>query len=68
MPDSFEIPWTVAHQSPLSIGFPRQEYWREFPFPSLGGSSQLRDQTYISGFASEFFTAEPPGKPPLEGN
>ena len=28
------------------------------------GSSQLRDQTYISGFASEFFTAETP----LEGN
>ena len=19
--------WTVAHQAPLSIGFPRQEYW-----------------------------------------
>ena len=22
------IPWTVACQSPLSMGFPRQEYWR----------------------------------------
>ena len=20
-------PWTLAHQAPLSIGFPRQEYW-----------------------------------------
>ena len=20
-------PWTVAHQAPLSMGFPRQEYW-----------------------------------------
>ena len=20
-------PWTVAHQAPLSVGFPRQEYW-----------------------------------------
>ena len=19
--------WTVAHQAPLSVGFPRQEYW-----------------------------------------
>ena len=27
------IPWTVAHQTPLSIGFPRQEYWLPFPFP-----------------------------------
>ena len=23
----FATPWTVAHQAPLSIGFPRQEYW-----------------------------------------
>ena len=22
----FEIPWTVAHQSPLSMKFPKQEY------------------------------------------
>ena len=22
-------PWTVAHQAPLSMGFPRKEYWRE---------------------------------------
>ena len=21
------IPWTVAHQASLSVGFPRQEYW-----------------------------------------
>ena len=28
------IPWTVAYQSPLSMGFPRQEYWHGFPFPS----------------------------------
>ena len=33
---SFSIPWTVAHQAPLSMGFPRQEYWSRFPFPSLG--------------------------------
>ena len=25
--DSFMTPWTAAHQAPLSIGFPRQEYW-----------------------------------------
>ena len=27
-------PWTVAHQAPLSVGFPRQEYWSGLPFPS----------------------------------
>ena len=26
--------WTVAHQSPLPMGFPRQEYWRRLPFLS----------------------------------
>ena len=29
-------PWTVACQAPLNIGFSRQEYWSEFPFPSPG--------------------------------
>ena len=28
--------WTVASQAPLSMGFPRQEYWRGLPFPSPG--------------------------------
>ena len=28
--------WTVAHQAPLSVGFSRQEYWSELPFPSPG--------------------------------
>ena len=29
-------PWTVACQAPLSMGFPRQEYWSGVPFPSPG--------------------------------
>ena len=36
MSDSFAAPWTVAHQAPLSKGFPRQEYWSGLPFPSPG--------------------------------
>ena len=32
----FETPWTVAPQSPLAMGFPRQEYWSRLPFPSPG--------------------------------
>ena len=31
--------WTVACQPPLSMGFPRQEYWSRLPFPSLGDLS-----------------------------
>ena len=30
----FVTPWTTAHQAPLSMGFSRQEYWNELPFPS----------------------------------
>ena len=29
-------PWTVACQSPLSMGFSRQESWSGLLFPSLG--------------------------------
>ena len=32
----FATPWTVACQAPLSVGFPRQEYWSGLPFPSPG--------------------------------
>ena len=28
--------WTVTHQTPLSMGFPRQEYWSGLPFPPPG--------------------------------
>ena len=34
MSDAFVTPWTVAHQAPLSVGFPRQEYWTGLSFPS----------------------------------
>ena len=36
MPDIPVTPWTVAHQAPLSMGFPRQEYWSRLPFPPPG--------------------------------
>ena len=32
----FVIPWTVAYQAPLPMGFYRQEYWSGLPFPSPG--------------------------------
>ena len=34
--DSLQTPWTTAHQVPLSMGFPRQEYWSGLPFPTPG--------------------------------
>ena len=35
----FATLWTVAHQTPLSVGFSRQEYWSELPFPPPGDLS-----------------------------
>ena len=29
-------PWAIAHQTPLSTGLPRQEYWSWLPFPPPG--------------------------------
>ena len=33
-PKSLQSCLTAAHQAPLSLGFSRQEYWSELPFPS----------------------------------
>ena len=35
-PAFFATPWTVALQTSLSMGFPRQVYWNGLPFPSPG--------------------------------
>ena len=62
----FVTPWTVANQAPLSMGFPRQEYWSGSPFPT---SRDLPDPemepTSLStpGLAGGFFTTAPPEKP-----
>ena len=49
----FVTPWTVTHPAPLSIGFPRQEYWVAISFSR--GSSQPRDQTQVSWITGKFF-------------
>ena len=37
----------VACQAPLSMGFPRQEYWSGLPFHSPRGSSQPKGSTQV---------------------
>ena len=62
----FATPWTVAHQTPLSIGFSRQVYWSGLPFPIPGGLPHpwVKSECPASpAFAGGFFTTEPPGKP-----
>ena len=49
-------PWTAAYHAPLSMEFPRQEYWSALPFPSSNPLISTRDQTRVSRIAGRFFT------------
>ena len=40
-------PWTVVHQTPLSMGFSRQEYWSGLPFPSPGDLPEPDNQNGV---------------------
>ena len=56
-------PWTVAHQTPLSMGFPRQEYWSGLPFPSPGDLPDPGIKPRSPELQTDFLPSEPPGKP-----
>ena len=56
-------PRTVAHQAPLSMGFPRQEYWSGLPFSSPGHLPDPGIEPVSPALVGGFFTAEAPGKP-----
>ena len=48
----------IAYQAPLSMEFPKQEYWSGLPYP-LRGSSRARDRTVSlvsPALAGKFFT------------
>ena len=53
----------VGHQAPLSMGFPRQDYWSGLSFPSLSNLPHPGSQPESSALAGRFLTPEPPGKP-----
>ena len=62
----FGTPWTIACQTPLSMGFLQARILEWVTMPSSRRSSQPGDRTPISCvscIASGFFTAEPLGKP-----
>ena len=45
----------------MSMGFPRQEYWRRLPFPSPGDLPDPGIEPASSALAGGFFITEPPG-------
>ena len=72
----FSTLWTVAYQTPLSMGFSRQEYWSRLPFPFPGdphwsglpfpSPGDLPDsgiEHRVSRIEADAWTSEPPGKP-----
>ena len=53
----FRIPWTVAHQAPLFMGFFQIRILEWVAIPFSKGSSQSRNQTQVSCIAGRFFTS-----------
>ena len=61
MSDPLTTSWIIARQAPLSMGFPRQEYWNGLPFPSLGNLPNTRIKPMSPALAGRSFTTRPPG-------
>ena len=59
----FAIPWAVARQAPLSMGFFRQEYWSGLPFPSPGDLPRPGIEPGSPALQADSLPAAPPGKP-----
>ena len=55
--------WIVAHQAPLSMGFSRQEYWSELPFPSPGDLPDPGIKLGSPALQVDSLPSESPGKP-----
>ena len=55
----FATPWTVAHWAPLSMGFPRQEYWSELPLLAPGDLSNPEIEPASPISAGRFSSTEP---------
>ena len=63
--DSFGTSRTIAHQAPLSMGFPKQEHWSGLPFPFPGDLPDpgIQPMSLASpASAGGFFTTVLPGK------
>ena len=63
MSNSFVTPWTVAREAPLSMGFPRQEYWSGLPFHSPGNLPNPGIKPMFPALQADSLPTEPSGKP-----
>ena len=58
--------WTVALQAPLSMGFPRQEYWSGLPFLAPGDLPDPGTEPRSPALQVDSLPSEPPGRPNLQ--
>ena len=63
----FATPWTVALQTPVSMGFSMQEYWSGLPFHSPGDLPDPGIEPASLALVGMFFTSEAIGTPHLFG-
>ena len=61
----YVTPWTAACQTPLSMGFSKQEYWSGLPYPFPGDLSNLGIASRSPALQVDSLPAEPLGKPNL---
>ena len=63
------IPWTIAHQAPLSMGFSRQEYRSGLSWPSPGDlpNPGIKPVSLMLYWQTGSLPLAPPGKPFLGG-
>ena len=57
----FGTPWIVARQSPLSMGFFRQESWSALPFPSPGDFPHPGVEPVSPALQADSLPTEPSG-------
>ena len=63
----FVTPWSVAHQAPLSMGFPWQEYWSGLPCTPPGDLPNPGIELGSPALQADSLPAESPGKPKNTG-
>ena len=63
----FAIPWTIAPKARLSMGFPRQEYWRGLSSPPPGDLPNPGIEPRSPTLWVDSLPIEPPGKPKNTG-
>ena len=62
----FTMPWTLACQAPLSMGFSRQEYWSGLPCPPPGDlpNPGMEPRSHVSCISRGFFISSVTWKVP----